>query len=94
MVEAISISAVIGVITTSVDKYQSFQSFKEEANSFRDVLLAVRNVLQDAEMQFISPSGGLRRTRSLKQPLSLIQTAVEKGSAVLETCSRKTSSRV
>jgi Leucine-rich repeat (LRR) protein len=83
-----AVSSAIAIISKCVETYQNFYAFKEEAISFRNVLLVVRDVLLDVEEQL--KHGGLRAsTRSLTQPLDLITGAVEKGRSVLEKCAQK-----
>jgi Leucine-rich repeat (LRR) protein len=82
-----AVSPVIQIVNKCIETYQNFQSFQEEANSFRDMLVAVRDVLLDVEEQFTHR--GLQGTRNLKRPLHLIMGAVEKGGSVLEACTQK-----
>jgi len=77
-------SLVAQMIVTACNKYQKFQSLKEENENFRKSMLAVRSVLVS-----IQESEHLVCTTPIQEGLDLITQAVKTGQEVMEMCSKR-----
>jgi len=82
-----TVGDLISMIEVAVRMYESVKSFEPECKAYREMLLALLDVLMDIDRQF--KEGAIQGNTSLKRPLKLLRDAVEMGVNVLQKCSKK-----